>query len=57
MWEFPGGPVAKTRVPNAEGLGLIPHRETRSRMLQWRVLIAATEVPVHHNQDVRQLNN
>ena len=35
--DFPGGPVAKARPPNAGGPGLIPGPELRSRMLQLRV--------------------
>ena len=35
-WDFPGGPVAKTSIPNTGGQGLIPDQGTRSHMLQLR---------------------
>ena len=35
--DSPGGPVAKTHVPNARGLGLIPDQRNRSHVLQLRL--------------------
>ena len=37
--DFPGGPVARFRAPNAEGPGSIPGQGTRSPMIQLRVLM------------------
>ena len=35
-WDFPGGPGAKTWIPDTGGQGLIPGQGTRSHMLQLR---------------------
>ena len=37
-WDFPGGPVARTPVPNAGGLDSIPGQGTGSHMPQLGVL-------------------
>ena len=36
LWDFPCGPVVKTLVPDAGGMGLISVQGNRSHMLQLR---------------------
>ena len=43
--DFPGGPVAKTLVPNAGGLGLIPGQGTRSPIPQLRMWVRSLKEP------------
>ena len=43
MRDLPGGLVAKTPCSQCRGVGLIPGQETRSHMLQLKILCATTE--------------
>ena len=43
LWDFPGGPVAKTRCSQCKEPGSIPGQGTRSHMLQLKILNAATK--------------
>ena len=44
-WDFPGGPLVRLGTPNAGSLGWIPGWETRSHLLQLRVLMLQLKSP------------
>ena len=45
LWDFPGGPVAKTPCPLCRGQGLIPGQGTRSHMLKLRAHKPQLKIP------------